>query len=200
METSWVAALEPDLVALERLPDDPAAKIAGVYGPNPRGTWDAGRGAAQIDAAATLLAERVAGLLRGGELDTYADLRGFVDRYWPESLLLSGRAAGAAGDAPSALLIANAAPVSRYVSGLRLELDGEAVAGPDLVLVNRTAGETGIPIAVPDLGPERGFYVRRGQTAELHMRRVPPGTHDVSLTLELAGVRERQFRAPVVFE
>jgi creatinine amidohydrolase len=44
METSWVAALAPGLVATDRLPDDPAASIVGVYGPNPRFTVDAATG------------------------------------------------------------------------------------------------------------------------------------------------------------
>ena len=38
METSWVMAMEPDLVDLERLPDDPdATGLYAIYGPNPRG-------------------------------------------------------------------------------------------------------------------------------------------------------------------
>ena len=98
METSWVAALEPDLVATDRLPDDPAASIVGVYGPNPRFTVDAARGAAQLSAAAGLLASRAAAALRGEPHDPFADLRTFVERYWPERLVLGGRA-GVPGDA-----------------------------------------------------------------------------------------------------
>ena len=86
METSWVAALAPDLVATDRLPDDPAATIVGVYGPNPRSTADAATGAEQIAAAAALLAERAGAVLRGEDYDPHADLRGFVGRYWPEPL------------------------------------------------------------------------------------------------------------------
>ena len=92
METSWVAALAPDLVATDVLPDDPAATVLGVYGPNPRFTVDAARGAAQIEAAARLLAERAAAVLRGEPHDPFADLRTFVERYWPEPLVLAGRA------------------------------------------------------------------------------------------------------------
>src|SRR5688572_28565264 len=78
METSWVAALEPDLVATDALPDEPAATVLGVYGPNPRFTADADRGAAQVEAAAALLAERALGLVRGDAHDPFADLRTFV--------------------------------------------------------------------------------------------------------------------------
>src|SRR3954471_3682950 len=102
METSWLAALEPSLVDLAALPDDASATTVGVYGPNPRFTADAARGAAQVEAAANLLAERVGTLLAGGELDTLADLRSFVERYWPEPLDLTARA-GSAGEA--ALLV-----------------------------------------------------------------------------------------------
>lgn len=198
METSWVAALEPDLVALDRLPADPAASVLGIYGPNPRHTYDAERGRAQVDAAAELLAERVAGLVRGEPLDPYADLRGFVDRYWPEPLLLAGRAGD--GRVPAALLITNPAPVSRYVSGVSLRLGGHAVPGDGLTLVNRTAGESGVPMPVATLGPERGFYIRRNQTAELTLPgSLPAGVHEVRLRLELAGVRERELGGQVEF-
>ena len=47
-ETSWVMAMEPDLVDLERLPEDPAATdLLAIYGPNPRGraSRDFGRAA-----------------------------------------------------------------------------------------------------------------------------------------------------------
>ena len=92
METSWIGALEPGLRRHGQLPDDPGATIAGVYGPNPRFTADAARGRAQIDAAATLLADRAAGRLRGERHDPFADLRIFVERYWPERSRLAGRA------------------------------------------------------------------------------------------------------------
>lgn len=197
METPWIMALEPDLVDLARLPDDAHAAIAGVYGPNPRFTHDRRRGAGQLDAAAALLADRVTALLRGEELDAFADLRTFVERYWPEPLELAGRATGKVSPA---LLLVNRAPVSRYLTGLLLELDGRVVPGADLVLVNRTPGEAGIPAPVVGLGPETGFYVRRSQTAELILPgRVRAGPHDVRVVLELAGVEERELREQVVF-
>jgi creatinine amidohydrolase len=192
METSWVAALEPDLVDTNRLPDDPNATIVGVYGPNPRFTVDAMRGAAQFDAAAELLAERAAGLLRGEPQDPLADLRTFVERYWPERLLLAGRA-GEPGDPghAAAILITNPGPVSRYLAGLNLRIDGTDVDLSGLSLLNPTVGEAGIAMSAADLGPERGFYVRRQQTAELSMPvAVAPGPHAVELRLSLAGVSE----------
>ena len=198
METSWVAAIEPDLLALDRLPADPAASVVGIYGPNPRHTYDAERGRAQVQAAAELLAARVAGLVRGEPLDPYADLRGFVDRYWPEPLLLAGRAGG--DGKPAALLITNPAPVSRYVSGAALILDGHPVSADRLSLVNRTVGEAGLPVPVAALGPEGGFYIRRHQTAELEMAGgLAAGRHEVRLRLELAGVRERELGGQVEF-
>lgn len=201
METSWLAALAPDLVATDRLPDDPAATIVGVYGPNPRFTVDAERGAAQIDAAATLLVERVAARLRGEDLDAFADLRTFVARYWPEPLVLAGRAGqpddGVGG---AAIRITNPAPVSRYLAGLDLRLDGVAIPGSDLTLVNPTPGEVGIPMSVADLGPEHGFYVRRQQTAELRLpNAVGAGPHTVDLRLSMAGVTDAPFAETVEF-
>jgi hypothetical protein len=200
METSWVAALAPELVDVAALPDDPVATTVGVYGPNPRFTVDAAMGRAQIDAAAALLAERSADALRGERLDPFADKRTFVERYWPEPFELAGRAGPASGDETgAALLLTNPGAVSRYLSGLRVAIDGADVPVDGLSLVNPTVGETGVPIAVADLGPERGFYVRRRQTAELRLP-VPlaAGAHEVRLTTGLAGVKERTTSQVVV--
>lgn len=207
METSWVAALAPDLVATDRLSDDPAAAIEGVYGPNPRFTLDAARGAAQIAAAADLLAERASARLRGEVPDPFADLRTFVERYWPEPLVLAGRAGAADDDGPadhpgagSAILITNPAPVSRYVTGLDLRLDGVVLPTTDLALRNPAPGEVGTWIPVASLEPERGFYIRRLQTAELRLPGVVnPGAHEVHLTVSLAGVATTVLDGPVAF-
>lgn len=201
METSWVGALEPGLVDISRLPDDRDGLIVGVYGPNPRFTANSERGAAEISAAAGLLAERAAARLRGERPDPFADLRTFVERYWPERLVLAGRAGDpdAAPDRP-ALLITNPAPVSRYLAGLDLRIDGRTVERGGMTLVNTTPGEVGAPLTVSDLGPERGFYVRRLQTAELRLPiAVQPGPHAIELRLSLAGVTDASFAEPVIF-
>ena len=197
METSWAAALAPELVATDLLPDDPAAAIVGVYGPNPRFTVDADRGRAQVEAAGALLAERAAGLLRSETFDPMADLRTFVERYWPEPLQLTGTA----GDVDAAAIgLTNPGPVSRYVSGLIARLDGEVLPPGNLILVNTTAGETGVPFRVGELGPEHGFYVRREQTATLLLgRAVSPGTHAVELVVQFAGVTETRLDQLVEF-
>lgn len=197
METSWTSALAPELVDVGRLPDDPDAAIVGVYGPNPRYTVDAARGAAQVQAAAGLLASRAAAALQGADHDPHADLRTFVDRYWPERLVLGGRAGEP--DA-AALLITNPAPVSRYLSGLTARLDGRPLGPEGLVLVNPTVGETGEPFPVASLGPEHGFYVRRQQTAELRLPvAVTPGSHEVELVANLAGVVDATYAESVDF-
>jgi creatinine amidohydrolase len=197
METSWIAAIEPDLVAIDRLPEDPAAAAVGVYGPNPRFTMDPSLGAVQVDAAAGLLADRAAAILAGEPFDTLEDLRGFVERYWPEHLVLAGRS-GAAGAA--AILVTNPGPVSRYLSSFRLRLDGAEVHAAAVSLRNPTPGETGIPVRGDLLGAERGFYVRRNQTAEATLPgRIEPGEHDVELVLGLAGVTEAAFSQRVTF-
>ena len=197
METSWLSALEPSLVATDRLPDDPSAAVLGVYGPNPRFTVDAQRGEAQLDAAADLLADRAAAVLRGEDVDPFEDLRSFVERYWPERLVLAGRA-GSSGSA--VLELTNPGAVSRYLSGARLRLDGVDVPAAGLTLLNPTVGETGLPIAVADLGPERGFYVRRQQTAKLQLPvAVDAGPHEVVLLVELAGVTEDRYSGTVHF-
>jgi hypothetical protein len=158
------------------------------------------RGAAQVEAAAALLAERVAAILAGGEHDPFADLRAFVERYWPERLLLGGRAGRVGGEAQPAILITNPGPVSRYLSGLDLQFDGVPLSRAGLTLVNATVGEAGTPISAAELGPERGFYVRRLQTAELTLPgEVAPGPHRVELSLSLAGVTEAAFAETVDF-
>lgn len=201
METSWVAALAPELVETASLPDDPAATRVGVYGPNPRFTMDPARGAGQIAAAADLLAERAAAVLGGSPHDPFADLRTFVERYWPERLTLAGRS-GVPGDGRGgpALLLTNPGPVSRYLSGLAVELDGVFVPRAAVTLLNATPGETGIAITATDLGPERGFYIRRLQTAEARLPGpVAAGPHAVRLVLSLAGVTETVLEETVTF-
>jgi creatinine amidohydrolase len=201
METSWIGAIEPDLVRTDRLPADRDATIVGVYGPNPRYSMDAATGAAQVDAAAALLADRATSILRDEPFDPYADLRLFVERYWPERLLLAGRA-GTPGDATGgpAILLTNPTPVSRYVTGARLVLDGAEVPAAGLTFVNPTVGETGEPFPVASLGPEHGFYIRRQQTGELRLPvPVAAGTRSVELALGLAGVTDAFYAEQVVF-
>lgn len=201
METSWIAALDPDLVALERLPVDRDAPLVGVYGPNPRFTADADLGARQIGAAAELLTERVSALLAGSTHDPMGDLRTFVTRYWPEPLIIKGRAGRPdSTDGAAAVVLTNPAPVSRYLSSVSLMLDGLTLAPESMVLVNRATGETGAPVVAADLGPEYGFYVRRGQSADLRLPvDVAPGVHDIELRLGLAGVTEVTRRERVEF-
>jgi len=201
METSWIGALEPDLVDAAELPDDAAASIVGVYGPNPRFTADPELAATQIAAAAELLAVRAAALLRGKPFDTYEDLRRFVDRYWPEPLALTGRA-GEPGSAEggAAILITNTAPVSRYLSGIQVTLDGRDVSPEAMTLVNLTPGEVGRPQSAAALGREHGFYVRRQQTAELRLPvAVARGSHRLDIALELAGVSETRDSRSIDF-
>ena len=197
METSWLQALEPSLVDVTTLPEGRDTAITAVYGPNPRVTADASRGAAQLEAAADLLAARVRGLIDGRPLDALEDLRTFVDAYWPEAFVLGGRA-GAAGRA--VLTISNPGSVSRFVSGLAVSIDDDAVPPGGLTLVNPTPGEVNEPVPVTGLGAESGFYIRRQQTAELRLPvAVGRGERRVRAVVGLAGVRDRLVDAVVRF-
>jgi creatinine amidohydrolase len=185
VETSWMLALQPELVRLDRLADDPEAAHAGVYGRNPRFTASREWGRESVEAAAALLAQRATGLLAGDPLDDLADLRRFVACSWPEPLEL----AGAQADADHTRLhLHNPGRASRYISALELEIDGVAVDPAQVVLTNDSPGETGEPIAAAALGNESGFYVRRGQTATLAIPAIGPGAHDIRATVGLAGV------------
>jgi hypothetical protein len=187
VETSWMLALRPELVHLDRLDDDADAAHAGVYGPNPRFTADVDWARASIDAAAARLAGRARDLLAGLPLDDLADLRGFVRNAWPEPLELTA-AAPVADDGRALLGLHNPGRASRYLSALTVSVDGVALEPGDVILTNASAGETGTPIAAAALGDESGFYVRRGQTATVAIRAPEPGDHDVALSLGLAGV------------
>jgi creatinine amidohydrolase len=185
VETSWMLALAPELVRLDRLADDPEAAHAGVYGRNPRFTASSDWGRESVDAAAALLARRASGLLAGEPLDDLADLRRFVECSWPEPLEL----AGAQPDGERTRLhLYNPGRASRYLSALQVEIDGAAVDPTRVVLTNSSPGETGEPIAAAQLGKECGFYVRRGQTATLAIPALQSGEHDVRITVGLAGV------------
>jgi creatinine amidohydrolase len=196
VETSWMLALEPDLVHLDRLSDDPEATHPGIYGRNPRFTASAAFGEAQIEAAAALLAGRVAKLAARRSFDVHADLRAFVDCCWPEEPLV----AGLAGESPE-LLLTNPGRASRYLSSLEVEIDGAVLDPATVVLANRSEGETGVPVRAADLDAEHGFYVRRGQTAHVALGglAVPAGPRPVRLTLGLGGVRTLVLDRPVDF-
>jgi creatinine amidohydrolase/Fe(II)-dependent formamide hydrolase-like protein len=199
VETSWMLAVQPEDVRLDRLPADPDAPVpAGVYGVDPRKGASAAFGAERMDAAVTLLAERAGRLVAGEEVDPVADIERYVERFWPEPLRLAGRAGGADG---AALLIANPGAASRLLTGLsRLVVDGREVPLGGAQLVNETPGESGIPVAVRTLSPESGMYVRHAQAAELRLGMpVEPGSVRVELTLELGGVASREYDEAVPF-
>ena len=184
IETSWMLALEPALVRLDRLDDDPDATQVGIYGRNPRFTASAEFGERQIAEGAELLAARARGLLERRLVDPYADLRAFVEHGWTERPALRGRAGPAA-----ALLLENPGRSSRYVSALRVEVDGARIAEQEVVLVNESPGETGAPVRASELEPENGFYLRRRQQATVALGRpLGPGAHRVRLELGLGGV------------
>jgi creatinine amidohydrolase len=196
VETSWMLALEPELVQIDRLADDPQAAHVGVYGPNPRFTASAEFGERQIGAAAELLAARARALLVGERPDPLADLRTFVEYGWPERPILRGRA----GPEPQ-LLVTNPGRASRYLSALRLEVDGSPLDPSILLLVNDSVGETGTPLRASELGAENGFYLRRGQEARIALGGVvlAPGPHRVRAELGLGGVTSLAMDEDVEF-
>jgi hypothetical protein len=169
METSWMSALEPDLVSIERLPDDPAAAIVGVYA-NP-GSLSAETGGPDRGRRHT---RQAAAALCGEPVDAFADLRTFVARYWPERLVLSGRAADPRRDPrhesrPSRATCPDWAPA-----------DGVPIAASDLSLARRRGDRH------PDAGrlacPSAGSTSAVSQTAEIGLPDaiVPGPTRSIS--------------------
>lgn len=187
VETSWMLALEPELVHLDRLSDDPEAAHPGVYGRNPRFTASAAWGRASIDAAAELLAERARGLLEGRAFDDLADLRRFVACSWPEPLTVAGTDPA---DGATRLRLHNPGRASRCLSALAVELDDRRLDPSRVVLRNPSPGETGVRVAAADLGPESGFYVRREQTVDIDLPARAEAGARLRLALGLAGVEE----------
>jgi creatinine amidohydrolase len=194
-ETSWIMATEPDLVDLPRLPEDPSARMPGVYGPNPRGRASPELGRQQIDACADLLATRVAKLLDGQYVDAYDDLREFVARYWPEPLEL---AASRSADGMVTVVLRNPGPVSRYLTQVRLHVDGQTLDPASVILVNSTAGEAGVPVTSDTLGAESGFYIRREQAAEVRTGAgAGRAAGHVELDIGLGGVATTRLTATI---
>lgn len=189
VETSYMLHLEPELVALERLPDDPDARPVGVYGRNPRFTASLEFGKRSFENAAALLAERARALLRGEDFDRLADVRRFVELCWPEPMLLGARG--------GELELTNPGTSSRYLTSLALSIDGAPVLAGEIELANDNPGEGATALAA-SLGPESGFYVRRDQTARLRLPApLPPGEHRVEATIGLGGVSAARLEAVV---
>jgi creatinine amidohydrolase len=198
VETSWMLALEPDLVHLGELPQDPAGASLGVYGLNPRFTASAESGMAQISACAELLADRVGGLAAGTWADAGQDLEAFVDLVWPEPLtMLAARSA----QGSLTLTVANPGRASRYLSAVHeLKVDGASLASESAWCANGSVGETGERIPLSSLHRERGIYVRRGQELQIVVpdaSAVTAGCH-VELEVELGGVRRANLAASVM--
>jgi creatinine amidohydrolase len=191
LETSLVLAIAPELVDLDALPGPPDTPVVGIYGPDPRGRATAELGEARLAQGTTLLVERVRALLAGGSIDPLADLRLLVERYWPEPMELG------LGD-PTTLLLRNTGPVSRYLSALRLAIDGRDLDPARVSIRNPTPGEAGVAVPVEELGPDAGFYVRRAQAAEVLLPMpLGPGSHALVLSLGLGGVATTELRTTV---
>jgi creatinine amidohydrolase len=196
IETSWMLELEPELVRLDALEDDPEATHLGIYGRNLRFTASVELGRSQLEQGATLLAERARGLLAGVRPDTFEDLRKFIEYGWTERPRLRGEAAPEAS-----LVLHNPGRSSRYISSIELAVDGRTVGRDQIILVNHSTGETGIPLRASELAAERGFYVRREQDATIALGDLPvrPGVHDVVLEIGLGGVTTLLLEEQVEF-
>jgi hypothetical protein len=188
IETSWMLALEPELVHLGGLPDDPDAAIIGVYGRNPRFTASAEGGWDQITACAQLLSQRVGRMIAGTWTDSGQDLARFVEHAWPEPLTGT---AWISPDDPLVISLENPGRASRYLSGVHEVLvKGSIVDLTSAWCANLSVGETGVRTPLDSLTRERGIYIRRGQSLQM----VIPGCqelaagHEVELVIELGGV------------
>lgn len=189
IETSWMLALEPGLVDLDTLSDDPDATTLGVYGRNPRFTATPHQGRAQLDAAADLLGARCRGILAGEWTDDLGDLNRFVELAWPEPLLVGVTSTQGEG---MRAWIRNPGRASRYITSVRgVRLDGRACDTDSAYLLNVSVGETGSAFLVEDLHRENGIYVRRGQELSLVLpaATAESGPHTLELDVELGGVR-----------
>jgi len=165
VETSWMLALEPELVRVDLLDDDPSAITTGVYGRNPRFTATADFGAEQIAFCADLLSQRVAGLLEGTWSDDRGDLVSFVANVWPEPLTLTGSADSSNG---LILSIGNPGRASRYISGIAdIRVSGRLADMNRATCRNSSPGETGARVSLMTLDAEHGVYIRRGQVLEV---------------------------------
>lgn len=197
IETSWMMALQPELVHVDLLPNDPEVSPMGVYGKNPRFTASSELGEEQVTACAELLARRARLIAQDAWHDTGTDLDAFVRFVWPEPLAVEceRHAEGLT------CLVANPGRASRYISRItHLEIDGAPVDLSQAWVANVSEGESGGRVAVPDLHAERGIYVRRGQQLTLFVPGLTAAVGPMALELELGGVTlarvEGQVRGP----
>ena len=98
-------------------------------------------------------------------------------------------------------MLHNPGTSSRYISSLDLAIDGKPVGREQIVLVNHSVGETGVPVRASELAAEHGFYVRRSQDATIALGDLPvtPGLHDVALEIGLGGVTSLLLEEQIEF-
>jgi creatinine amidohydrolase len=191
LETSLVLAIAPEMVDFDALAAPRDSAITGIYGPDPRGRASGDLGETRLREGAALLVERVRSLLSGDTIDSLADLRLVVERYWPEPMALEGHG-------PSTLLLRNHGPVSRYLTDLHLTIGDRVIHPATIRLRNPSPGEAGATVVAGDLEAEAGFYVRRGQAAEMLLPfPLEVGSHALELRLGLGGVAVSEIRTTI---
>jgi hypothetical protein len=121
-------------------------------------------------------------VVRGGTVDPLSDLWALVERYWPEDMEL------AVVD-PTTITLRNPGAVSRYLTSVRVLVDGDPLDTAGQNLLNPALGEAGVEVEVDTLGAESGFYIRRDQSARLSLAGpLPTGVHHLAVELGLTGV------------
>lgn len=187
VETSLMQALCPSLVDLSKLSDDPEEIPKGVYGKNPKFTASPEWGSRMVDHFVKNLTDRVGLMLKGEQVDNYADLRDFVATRWSKPLEPTAYRLTEDG---MEFDLFNDSIYSRYISGVsELQIGGQNVVTENVTLKNSNPGESGMEQAA-NLSPLRGFYIRRFQcgTFEIKGIRLKDEKPHLRMKLQLAGV------------
>lgn len=190
VETSYMMELWEETVDLELLIDDPDAEHVGVYAANPRFTASREWGAMLTKRVTESLRDRVNAMVAGGPADNWTDISNLVGRLQAGDLSVV-RDSGTVSAGGSVLELENPHPQSKYITSLSsLIIGGRQVPTDTVLLRNPSVGEGHTDRLASELSPLGGFYIRRHQRMHLAITdwHAPPGAHEVSVELELAGV------------
>jgi creatinine amidohydrolase len=175
-ETALFMDTHPELVKMERLKDTPLEQLKGIYGEDPRLTSSKLLGQRTIELVVERLAEEIKSVANGGNPKNKERHANWVRAAWSEPLEMVKDSLSLVGN-ELVFSFFNPHLKSRYITGIRVTINGVSVINEDVRLINTNENKI---IQCHTLNSYCGFYIRRLQQCTLNVKR-----HTISNLKEL---------------